>query len=184
MADLILVNGLPGVGKTTLAAKLQADLGLPALGKDMLKEFLFDTIGIGGKDDSRLIGKAVSEMMYVLAADYAAAGRSIILESAYFAEFARPAFQQIVHAHRARIIEVYCSLDPAERRRRFNARNASGQRHPGHTDGDLPADEPEPLEVYAPIGIGTVIRLDTGQFGDAEYAQLLHTLQEQLRQSA
>lgn len=177
MADLILINGLPGTGKTTLASKLTVDLGLPCLGKDMLKEFFFDTIGVGGRDDSRLLGKAVSEMLYMLAANYAEANRSLILESAYFAEFARPAFQKIADTHPVRILEIYCQTEKDIRRERFRLRGDSGQRHPGHFDytlySDLEPHVPEPIEVYAPMGIGKVINVDTTNFGNVEYKQLL-----------
>ena len=39
---LVLVNGLPGAGKTTLAAALAAELAVPLVSKDALKEMLAD----------------------------------------------------------------------------------------------------------------------------------------------
>jgi predicted kinase len=184
MTDLVLINGLPGTGKTTLAAKLTKDIGMPCLGKDMLKEFFFDTIGIGGRDDSKLIGKATSEMLYILARDYVAAQRPLMLESAYFVEFARPEFRKIANDYQVRILEIYCTTEQSIRRERFRTRNDSGQRHPGHGDSifyaDMGPDKPEPLDAYAPLEIGKLIRVDTTTFGEAEYSKLLKSVMKYL----
>jgi predicted kinase len=39
---LVLVNGLPGSGKTTLASQLAAHLSVPWVSKDSVKELLAD----------------------------------------------------------------------------------------------------------------------------------------------
>ena len=41
----VLVAGWPGSGKSTLAAALAAELGLPLLSKDEIKEALMDGLG-------------------------------------------------------------------------------------------------------------------------------------------
>jgi predicted kinase len=41
----VLVAGWPGSGKSTLAAALAAELGLPLLAKDEIKEALVDGLG-------------------------------------------------------------------------------------------------------------------------------------------
>lgn len=41
---LVLVSGVPGTGKSTIAAPLAAALGLPLIAKDLIKEALADTL--------------------------------------------------------------------------------------------------------------------------------------------
>ncbi|MFI7705853.1 AAA family ATPase [Nonomuraea sp. NPDC049480] len=43
---VVLVNGLPGSGKTTLAKALADTLGLPLFSKDRVKETLADMLGV------------------------------------------------------------------------------------------------------------------------------------------
>jgi hypothetical protein len=47
----VLVTGLPASGKSTLAKAPAAELRLPLLGKDPVKETLADVLGAGGPSD-------------------------------------------------------------------------------------------------------------------------------------
>lgn len=183
---LVLINGIPGTGKSTLAAKLKDDLGLSLMGKDMLKEFFFDILGVQDREESRMLGKATSEMLYILAEDYLATGRSLMLESAFFAEFARPRFKEIIARHPADMLEIYCRTEASERRRRFRQRFDSGNRHRGHQDGTdmslLTDADPEPLDTYPPLDISKVIQVDTTHFGDTEYAELVKEIKINITQ--
>lgn len=172
---LLLVNGLPGTGKSTLAAKLSKDLNIPCMQKDVLKEFFYDTLPIEGREQSRMIGRAVFEMLYTLAETYLSSGQSFMEESPFFVEFGRPKFQAIINQYPATVIEVYCFTDKEERRKRVKDRNESGDRHQGHVDAltYLQPDEPEPYEEYAPLNVGELIKVDTTHFGDREYERLL-----------
>lgn len=172
---LILINGLPGTGKTTLAVKLSKDLNIPCMHKDILKEFFYDTLPIEGREESRMIGRAVFEMLYTLAETYLSNGLSFMEESPFFVEFGRPKFQAITDQYPAIVIEVYCFTDKDERRKRVKDRTESGDRHQGHVDAltYLRPDEPEPYEDYAPLEVGELIKVDTTHFGDTEYERLL-----------
>ena len=53
MLKLVIVNGLPASGKTTLVERLSKDLGSPAFSKDDFKELLADTIGFTDHESTR-----------------------------------------------------------------------------------------------------------------------------------
>ncbi len=47
---IVVVSGIPGSGKTTLATALGQTMGLSVISKDVIKESLMDTLGTGDND--------------------------------------------------------------------------------------------------------------------------------------
>ena len=131
---LVLVNGPPAAGKTTLARALARDLRLPLLAKDDLKEALFDSLGTGDRDWSRQLGATTFDLLFLLAERQLEAGRSALLEANWDAERACPQLQALRGSIPFRLVEVHVTAPEEVLRRRFDERAASGRRHPGHLD--------------------------------------------------
>src|SRR5688572_29837325 len=91
---LILVLGLPGSGKTTLAKKLAMELTLPLVSKDDIKVMLFDVYGWKDREWSKLAGQASYEIMAYLIVEQLRAGHSLIVESPFNPEFANAKFRK------------------------------------------------------------------------------------------
>src|SRR5215467_4640695 len=92
----VLVAGWPGSGKSTLATALAAELGLPLLAKDEIKEALMD--GLGRPEtvaDSRRLGKAA--VLVMLRAARTCPGA--VLDSTWF-DYALPLARASRAAHR------------------------------------------------------------------------------------
>lgn len=172
---IVIVSGPPCAGKTTLARRLAACLGLPLMCKDTIKEVLFEVLGTSDRAGSRRLGGASMEVLYAFVEAQLAAGRSCVAEANFDPAFATPVFRRLARDYPHTVIQVNCFADPATLAERFRRRALSGKRHTGHQD-HLP---PEPgvdapiLERIPPIEIGGhVIELDTSDFAGLDYARV------------
>jgi predicted kinase len=146
----ILVGGWPGAGKSTLARALAAELAVPLLAKDDIKEVLADALGQPADvEASRRLGRAAVRVMLTLARHCPDA----VLDSTWF-EDARP----FVEALPRPLVEVRCLVDREVARSRYLARAA--HRHPGHLDRDRSEDELWGRPV-PPLGVGPLVEVDT-----------------------
>ena len=174
-AKVLLVNGIPGTGKTTLARKLSNDLSYTLIAKDDLKEFFFDELSIEGIEQSQMIGRVTFESLYILIDQYLRAGQSVMVECPFYAKFARPVISKSLEESGGTILEVYCTSSGEVRRQRVESREVDGSRHSQHIAGDTTRGktEEELLATYAPLELGKVIKVDTEHFGEAEYNALV-----------
>ncbi len=166
ISRLILMNGPPASGKTTLASILAQRLKLPLFSKDQLKELLFEILGWGEREWSRKLGAASSDLLFSIAESQIRAGQSCILESNFHAQSALKHLTRLEQHYDFRCIQILCMTDPDILMRRYNQRTLSGERHPGHGDelitatlADTLFDEPFPAIPYA----GLLIEVDTNQ---------------------
>ena len=63
---VVVVTGLPASGKTTLSRRLSEALRLPLLSKDLVKESLFDVLGVNDRAWSLQLGAATMEVLWSL----------------------------------------------------------------------------------------------------------------------
>lgn len=150
----MLVSGLPGSGKTTLAKGLADALEFTLVSKDYIKEALFDALASrpGDLTVSRDVGAAAMEVLWAVAAH----AREVVLEANF-----RPhsAYERTKLAGlEANLVEVFCECSREEARRRFESRASRGA-HPAHPLTVLSSSLMD--EYDGPVGIGPVIRVST-----------------------
>jgi predicted kinase len=181
---LILINGEPGSGKTTLKHRLQKDLGLPAISKDDFKEFLFDVLGMPASTEwSRALGRVSSVDLNTTVEVLLDQGYDVIAESAFVYEFAHPDLKPVVERTGAQVLELYCRCEPDVRRKRFDTRQAAGIRHIVHNDTVNELTDAEIAKRYAPLGLGEILNVDTSEHNETAYGPLLERVRAFIKET-
>jgi predicted kinase len=181
VTHLIVVTGHPASGKTTLAGRLAGDLNLPLITKDLIKETLYDSMGTGDRERSRQLGHASFEVLFAVLEALLAAGTSCIIEANFDPVHAGLALDELRSRHRFSIVQILCHADDEVLVERFVARDASGDRHPGHVDGNAEAEIRARLAEgpLRPLDIpGPVIEVDTTEIGSIDYDTILRQVRD------
>lgn len=154
--QLVLISGFPGAGKSTLAFPLAAELGMPLITKDVIKETLHDVMGpvrADPWDSSRTMGAAATELLWRLGA----LAPRIVLESNF--RYASPEERDRITALSDTPVEVYCRVPLEVAAARFAARNSSADSHPVHVASSMPLEWFD--QFQQPMGLGPVLEVDT-----------------------
>ena len=172
MSDVVfvLVGGPPASGKSSLAAPLAVELGLPLIAKDAIKETLMDVLGLPRDvEESQQLGRAAVMAMLTVARTSPGA----VLDSTWY-QYTLPALRELREL-RGPLVEVRCVLPEEVARRRYAER--SRHRHAGHLDADRPPDELWDEVHRRPLGLGPLIEVDTSrQVPIAELARQIREL--------
>lgn len=173
---IIIVTGRPAAGKSTLAQWLSQELQLPLVGKDSIREELFDRLGWKDRQWAQELGKASVDMMFYFARAQLEVGHSIIMDNSFYPPISNPRFQALKEQYHAESIQIVCDSDRETLFQRFRARADSGDRHPGHGDQDvleeLYANLADDSSQILEIG-GSVIEVDTTDFANVDYQKIL-----------
>lgn len=161
MADrLIVVNGMAGAGKTTLAAPLAAEIGAIVVSKDAIKEALGDAIAY--PLPTKEIGAVAMDALWRIVGMLEG---TVLIESVWLANRDEEWFQRGWEGAGAPTgVEVWCEAPRQEMRQRFLTR----QRHVVHHDHTRLADWETAAGLASPITGFPVVRVDTSRPADLD----------------
>jgi glucokinase len=158
----VVISGLPGSGKTTLACRLAPVVNLPVIDKDDILHRLFESKGIGNavwrrtlsrESDAILQHEAMSSNGAILVSLWRLPGMP--LHSGTPTDWLQAPLHQVVNVH--------CVCEPELAASRFLRR----RRHAGHLDGESSYAEVleslRELTRLVPLDIGQRIVVDTSQ---------------------
>lgn len=176
MPLLLVITGAPASGKTTIGKRLAADLGCTFLSKDLFKEVLFDELGWRDREWSMRLGSASMRLLYRVAAEVLNAGQSVAVESNFYPHWDNAPLSELQRRYDCRVVQVMCTAPGEVLWQRFERRNVSGERHPGHVDVTR-MDELRPIIAEAPWPTleldGPLLTIETSDFEKMDYDGLL-----------
>jgi predicted kinase len=172
---VIVVNGLPATGKTTLARRIADDFSLPLLAKDAIKETLFETLGWSDRAWSRQLGTATMALLYMLLEEHLRARQPCVVECNFYPDRDGERFRALEQAYSFTPFQILCIANGPTLYERYCQRAGSADRHPGHVETHN-LDEHRELLLRGridplPLG-GTLYELDTTDFATMDYARL------------
>jgi predicted kinase len=178
---LIIVNGPPASGKSTLAEQVAAELGLPYVSKDALKEELFDSLGVIERTLTRKLGEASMRLLYTVAGSILDAGTGVVIEANFYHGVSEDDLSPIVA--RARAMMVHCDAPEETIKDRYVDRAESGERHPVHGSSKKLNDLEDHLEegTFEPLALDIpVIRVDTTNGYDPSVAEIVSQIRSEV----
>ncbi len=162
---VIVISGIPGSGKTTLARQLSPALGAILISKDVIKEALLDALGTGDLAWTQQLSRAAHLVMYRIAADQPL---DLVMEAHFYRGTAEPDLERLGHE----LVQVWSQCPIAVAHDRYRTRIDDPTRHPGHLPEHQNDEatrhwresEPAPLDLDAPlIVVDTTTDVDIGR---------------------
>ncbi|CAI2424561.1 Uncharacterised protein [Serratia proteamaculans] len=154
---VILVNGIPASGKSTLARALAHHFGLPYLSLDGIKEPFMARLDNVDRELNRRLGYAAYQAIWSTVAQ--APSRCIYVIDAWFGFQPRELLRQYLReAGVVQVLEVWNQISAELATDRYAAR--IGQRSAGHPGAEYLPELRALAERAMPMSIGPVIRVD------------------------
>jgi len=173
--QVVLVNGIPASGKSTLTQAISSRLNLPVLTLDAVKEPFMSSFAPVDRQRNRQLGCAAYQAIWKIVGQ-APAG-CVYLIDAWFGFQPKSVLEQgLATAGAGRALELWLDISPDEAVSRYQARLSN--RMPGHPGAEYLPELRRLAEQAQPMAVGPVLRMDAADpHIDAAERWLLQQLQ-------
>ena len=169
MRRVLLVNGVPASGKSTVARAVAQANTWPLLTLDTVKEAFFDHLGTGDRDFNRLLGKASYQAIFAVIAEFPE-GTTAVVDAWFGFQSLETLQNHLASAGAGQVAEIWCHAPANVIGERYRGRLA--HRHSGHLGASyVPeliklADTARALAAYPLLDVETTRPLDLAAVQD------------------
>ena len=175
---VVLVNGIPASGKSTLTRALSQRFGWPVLTLDSLKEPFMACFAPVDRQRNRQLGCAAYQAIWNIVSQ--APASQIWLIDAWFGFQPRALLEQgLQQAGVGAVLELWMQITPEEAVARYQARLS--QRLPGHPGAEYLPELRQLAQQAQPMALGPVLQVDACALHEAAVARWL---QQQLERNS
>ena len=133
---LIVISGPPATGKTAIAKAIEESTGWPLIARDVIKEQLYDELGVKDREWSKKIGRQSYDIVEKQVSELFDKQQSFIIEGNFSGKTAIWIREQ-AKARGYDIKQIRCNAPDEEIMKRIKQRWESGERHRGHADDEF-----------------------------------------------
>lgn len=174
---IVLVNGLPATGKTSIGRNIAKYYHAPLITLDVIKEPMFDEIGIGDREYNRKLTRTCKKIIWAEICDFQE--DAIVVIDAWFGlppnEDVKAGLES-VGAEKA--VEIWCHAAGEVMKSRYIERVS--ERHVGHPGAEFGDELAERARTVVPMNFCPMYDVDTTDFSKVDYESLRQWLDEKL----
>lgn len=154
---VILLNGIPASGKSSLAVELSANTGWLALSVDGIKNPFLQRLEGVDRAFNRKLGQASYQVIWSIIGS-APAGSTFIVDAWFGFQPKELLADYLAQAGISKALEIWCQVSPETAAARYEAR--LGERLPGHLGAEYIPELKVLAEKAQPMALGPVYYCD------------------------
>lgn len=167
---VVLVNGIPASGKSTLTLMLSGRFTLPVLTLDSIKEPFMSSFAPVDRQRNRQLGCAAYQAIWNIVGQSPV--NTVFLIDAWFGFQSKSVLEQgLQRAGVDEVLEIWMQISPDEAVARYQARLA--QRMPGHPGAEYLPELRRLAEEAQPMALGPLLRVNARAIDEAAVCQWL-----------